>query len=68
MDETRGGGVDKCLTVLQVADKLGSSPQTVYKLLESGELHGINIGTRKRRDWRIDPADFTEFKKRGGVR
>ena len=51
-----------------VAKELDTSVQTIYKLLESGELKGVNIGTRKRRDWRVSELELARFVERGGVR
>lgn len=44
------------------AAKLGCSPQTVSRLIEKGEMPGaVNIGTRKKRFYRLSDNDLTEF-------
>lgn len=43
------------LTVAEVARRLSVSPTTVYRLLDSGQLHGVRAG----RLWRV-PADVVD--------
>jgi excisionase family DNA binding protein len=39
------------LTLMQVAEKLGCTYQTVYKLVKSGELKAFRVGS----DYRVRP-------------
>lgn len=49
------------LTVKQVAAKLSMSPKTVYRLIWSGDLEAVTVGTRSRR---ITPQAVQEYKDR----
>lgn len=50
------------LSVDDVADRLGVTEQTVRKLIRSGDLVAINIGTgAKRGVWRLHPEDVEAF-------
>ncbi len=45
------------LTPLEVMDLLGVGKNTIYRLLNSGELRGFRIG----RGWRITEESLREF-------
>jgi excisionase family DNA binding protein len=46
-------------TVEEVAQQLGVSVTTVYRLLKSGELHGWRLGRKS--GWKVRPEDVDEF-------
>lgn len=52
------------LSTRQVADALGCSLNTIYKLLDSGGLRSFYVGTRRR----VRLADLEEFMANGGAR
>ncbi len=54
------GEADHLLTVRQVADRLGLSTATVYKLCDRGELAHVRISNAIR----IAPADLAAFVER----
>lgn len=45
------------LTPAEVMDILGVGKNTIYRLLNSGELHGVRIG----RSWRINAKDLQAY-------
>lgn len=45
------------LTPAEVMDILGVGKNTIYRLLNSGELHGVRVG----RSWRISSAALDIF-------
>lgn len=45
------------LTPAEAMDILGVGKNTMYRLLNTGELHGVRIG----RSWRISNAAIEEF-------
>jgi excisionase family DNA binding protein len=49
--------VDRLLTLEEVATRLGFSPRTIRKYVQSGELEGRLIGGR----WRFTPASVSAF-------
>jgi excisionase family DNA binding protein len=52
----------KLLTPEIVADRLGISVASVYKLIESGKLLARNVGTGTQRPrWRIEESDLAAF-------
>jgi excisionase family DNA binding protein len=50
--------VSKFHRVDEVADRLGVIPDTVRRLIASGELRAVRLG---RRMLRVDPEDFERF-------
>lgn len=50
-------GLPSILTPLEVMDLLGVGKNTIYRLLNSGELQGFRIG----RGWRITEESLREF-------
>lgn len=42
-----GGSVDRLLSVQEVADRLGVSFWTVYRMARSGQLASVRIGRRR---------------------
>lgn len=65
--EKRGGEV-RWLKVEEARQIANCSQQTIYKLCESGELPACNLGSRKRRDWRIEEDELIKWMREGGVR
>ena len=55
------------LTPTQVAARLKISRMTVVRLVQSGELPAVNVGTRLKRFWRVDVADVERYKRRNRV-
>ena len=51
------GELPSVLTPLEVMDFLGVGKNTIYRLLNSGELRGFRIG----RGWRITEESLREF-------
>ena len=56
------------MTVEEAAKVANCSPQVVYRLCEAGEIPACNLGTRRRRMWRIDDRMLRELMEKGGVR
>jgi excisionase family DNA binding protein len=56
------------LTVEEARKIANCSQQTIYKLCESGELPACNLGSRKRREWRIEEEVLVKWMREGGVR
>ena len=52
------------LTVGEVAERLKVDEQHVRDLIEEGEMAGVNIGTGRRKRWRVAREEFERFKKR----
>lgn len=52
------------LTPAEAMDILGVGKNTMYRLLNSGELHGVRIGRR----WRIANSALEKFVMNGGER
>lgn len=46
-----------CLTVEQVAERLQTSVQTVWRLLRTGALPGVKLS----RQWRVTEAGLTAY-------
>jgi len=53
--------MDKLLTPLQIAKKLGVCEHTVYRYIKAGKLKAIRLTPR---NFRIDEKDFTRFLKK----
>lgn len=49
------------LTPKQIADRLGFGLATVYRLLETGVIPGIQIGTGQRNRWLVTRAAYMEW-------
>jgi len=49
-------------TVIKAAEKLQTSEQHVRDLIDEGALGAMNVGKRKRKYWRITPAELERFK------
>lgn len=45
------------LSLTQAAQQLGVSERTVYRLMESGELHPFKMG----KFWKFDQSDIDEY-------
>ncbi len=58
------GSADHLLSVREVADRLGVSTATVYKLCERGELTHVRVSNAIR----LAPADLVDFIARGRCR
>lgn len=52
------------LTPAEVMDILGVGKNTIYRLLNSGELHGVRIG----RSWRVANSALEKFVVNGSAR
>ena len=52
---------ERPLTVPQAAQRLGTSPQTVIRHIESGNLAAHDIGTTPKSFWRVAPAALAQF-------
>jgi excisionase family DNA binding protein len=46
-DENRSGPFDRCFTVAQAAQVLGTSPETVRRLLHSGQIAYQQVSARR---------------------
>lgn len=57
LEECKQEQVPIVLTAAEVMDILGVGKNTVYRLLNSGKLHGVRIG----RSWRISMDQLTDF-------
>jgi excisionase family DNA binding protein len=57
---------EKLLTTSQIADELSVTTEQVRRLVQDGELHGINVGRRgaKRQSMRFSSQDVADFKAR----
>jgi chromosome partitioning protein len=55
--EERVGRTDRLLTLAEVAAELGLSHETVYRLVRSGQLPGLKVGTQ----WRFDRAQLRAY-------
>lgn len=53
----RSADADALLSVPQVAERLGVSPMTVYRLLDAGELAEHRIGKMRR----VAPEDLAAY-------
>lgn len=51
-------------TVEEAAAALRISIETIYAACRSGELVAMRFGTPKRGIWRIEPADFDDYRER----
>lgn len=51
-----GNDKDRFMTVTEVRQMLRLSKRTVYNLLETGVIPGVQLG----RDWRIDRSQLEE--------
>lgn len=51
------GRTDRLLTLAEVAAELGLSHETVYRLVRSGQLPGLKVGTQ----WRFDRAQLRAY-------
>ena len=51
------------LTPPEIAEQLGSSPETVIGWIKSGQLKGSNLATDHRPRYVVTPDDLTEFLK-----
>jgi excisionase family DNA binding protein len=49
------------LTVDDAARELNANAQHVRDLIEEGEIEAVNIGTEKRKRWRICPTALQKF-------
>lgn len=49
----------------QAATDLGVCERQLRKLIKSGDVAAINIGTGERPSWRFDPSDIDAYKSRG---
>ncbi len=47
----------KLLSITQVAQMLGVSERTIYRLMEQGELHPFKMG----KSWRFDESDIDGY-------
>ena len=56
------------MTVEEARKIANCSQQKIYKLCESGELPACNLGSRKRREWRIEEEVLVKWMREGGVR
>jgi excisionase family DNA binding protein len=50
------------LKIANVAERLGCSPATVRKLIESGQLRAFTVGSRSRKYWRVSEEAYAAFK------
>jgi excisionase family DNA binding protein len=57
--------MDEFLTVAQVAELLQLNPQTIYNMVDRGELPAVRVGSRR---VRIRRADLEEFIAAGAER
>lgn len=59
-------GLDRPLTISEVAKLLRIQPNKVLNWVRDGELRGYNVATKqgKRPRYRINPEDLTDFQKR----
>lgn len=48
---------ERLLTVREVADVMRVSTMTVYRLIRSGDLHGVRVG----RSWRLRGAEIDAY-------
>lgn len=48
---------DGMLTVRQIAERLGVSKMTVYRLIHAGDIPGIQVG----RSYRVSVRDFDDY-------
>ncbi len=53
-DGGNDGELTTLLTLKEVANLLRLSPQTVYKMLDGGEIPAIKVGSQ----WRFDPKEI----------
>lgn len=51
----------RLLTVAEVAERLQLHPGTVYRLVESGQLPAIKLGSGRMAPIRIDPRELDEW-------
>lgn len=49
------------LTILEVCSKLNFSRKTIYKMIHSGELKAINVGTGKRTHFRVPMVEVKRW-------
>ena len=56
------------MTVEEAAKMANASPQVIYRLCESGEIPACNLGSRKRRMWRIEEDELVRWMREGGVK
>lgn len=56
------------ISVEEAARVANVSPQVIYRLCEQGELPACNLGSRKRRMWRIEDTALAAWMRKGGVR
>jgi len=49
------------LSVVEAAERLGVTRETIYQAIESGKLRA-QLKTVTRKVWRIDPASFAGYK------
>ena len=47
----------KFYTVEEIAEGLNVSKRTLYRFIQSGQLHAVKIG----QNWRISKKDFEDF-------
>ena len=56
------------MTAEEAAKLANASPQVIYRLCEAGEIPACNLGSRKRRMWRIEKDELIRWMREGGVR
>lgn len=52
---------DRLLNTSEVAERLGVSVKTVYRIIRDGHLHPANISTDERPIWRISESELRRY-------
>lgn len=52
---------DKFFTIKEIADILRINERSVVKLINNGQLKAVNVGTSKRKMYRIFDGQFQNF-------
>ena len=56
-------GMEQYYTVIEVSNILNLCHLTVRRLIKTGKLSAINVGTGKKNLWRISKTKLNEFMK-----